>query len=136
VSCERTTYPRALSCRPDLLPRLVRSFLRAGEPGHLTDVGVTPQRRPCLLDSAHRLIRGKLPRDKVPAVGGRMPDLHTGFVQQAANELKRQRLDCSRVRGAQVKPDRLDDAPQTHMILMTFLDKALQNIIRSHGRSP
>src|SRR5207247_6622887 len=106
------------SYQPDLLRRL----LRAGKPGHLADVWFSSQRRPFSFDSTHRLIRGQIPGNKMPAIRGRMSDLHALFVQHTANETKGHRPDFPRVARAEVKPHGADDAPQTNVVLMTFLD--------------
>jgi hypothetical protein len=110
----------------------MRRFVRACKPGHLAYIWFSPQRRPFFLNSAHDLIRGQIPGKEMSAIRGRMPDLYASFVQQAANEPKRHRPGFPWAAQAEIKPHCVDDAPQTNVILMTFVDQAFQHIIRGH----
>src|SRR3954447_20403365 len=73
-------------------------LLSAGEPGHLADVGIAPQREPLSVNTAHSLIGGQPPRNEMSAIRSRLPDLHPWLLQQAAKEAKCQRPGLRRIR--------------------------------------
>src|SRR5262245_34313732 len=67
-------------------------------------------------------------------VGGRMANLHPPLGQQAADESKCQRPGFGSVRRSQIEPHRVNDLPESDMILMALRGKTLQHIIGCHQR--
>jgi len=63
-----------------------------------------------------------------------MAHLHSGFMKKTANELQCRRPGFSRISRTEIEPDRVDNAPESNMILLAFLDQSLQDIVSSHAQ--